>query len=336
MKKKLLLLLPFLLLAGCGNTTPSGDPTDPTDPGVVDPTDPTDPTDPSEPVDPTDPTDPVDPTDPTDPVDPTEPEEEEESDCKLKSISINPKELILELNERQGLIVDYVSTEELDFDAGEKDVAWESLDSSIATVDQYGRVKGVSVGNTVIVCTSVLGSRKARCNVTVVASKADLKYEYQRVDDPSTLKEKDTIVLAAYNDNQVASIETKSSKLFGDTATFSSNGDKLLSFGENTAQYYLGDNGERGFTLEAQNGMYLAGFNLERMGYVKNKGNIDWKFTLYEGNLYIKTYNDVRGWIMFNKDLNERTGGFTLYEREEANDYIYFPTIYRLTLVKGQ
>ena len=36
---------------------------------------------------------------------------------------------------------------------------------------------------------------------------------------------------------------------------------------------------------------------------------------------------------MFNKDLDNKNGGFTLYEREEPNEYVYMPTVYRLTKV---
>ena len=49
-------------------------------------------------------------------------------------------------------------------------------------------------------------------------------------------------------------------------------------------------------------------------------------------DLYIDTYNDVRGWLMFNEDLGD-LGGFTLYESTPTFD-LYMPSIYRLTLVK--
>ena len=39
---------------------------------------------------------------------------------------------------------------------------------------------------------------------------------------------------------------------------------------------------------------------------------------------------------MFNKDLDNKNGGFTLYEREEPNEYVYMPTVYRLTKVNKQ
>ena len=261
-----------------------------------------------------------------------DPDVVEDDDSIIKSISLDKTVLFVVNGTRSSsLLVSYNSTRELTLD--EKDVTWTSDDTSIATVDAYGRVSGVALGGTTIVCTTKIGNRKARCSVYVVSSLDDIQKEYQRVDDPSTLKNNDIIIIAAANDNKVASIENQASKLFAESATFNNDKSVLLTYGANTAEFILGDKEERGFTLESQEGYYLAGFNLERMGFVKTKGNIDWHFTLEDGNLYIETHNDVRGWIMFNKDLNNNNGGFTLYERETANNYIYFPTIYRLTIV---
>ena len=256
-----------------------------------------------------------------------------EDDSIIQSISLDKTSLFVVNGSRaSSLIVSFNSTRELTLD--EKDVIWTSNNESVASVDAYGRVSGHSLGEATVTCTTRIGNRKARCNVYVVNSMDEIQTEYQRVDDPSTLKDKDIIVIDAPNDNKVASIEAKSSKLLAEAATFSSDKSKLLTFGDKASEFILGDKEEKGFTLESQEGYYLAGFNLERMGYVKTKGNIDWHFTLEDGNLFIETHNDVRGWIMFNKDLNNNNGGFTLYERETPNQYIYFPTIYRLTIVR--
>ena len=59
----------------------------------------------------------------------------------------------------------------------------------------------------------------------------------------------------------------------------------------------------------------------------------DINLTIDEGDLYIETYNDVRGWLMFNSRLNDGEGGFTLYESSVQFD-LYMPSVYRLTIVK--
>ncbi|MGN0468441.1 MAG: Ig-like domain-containing protein [Acutalibacteraceae bacterium] len=51
-----------------------------------------------------------------------------------------------------------------------KEVKWKSLDKSIATINSKGVVKGVKVGKTTIVCTTVDGKLTAKCTVTVKAA----------------------------------------------------------------------------------------------------------------------------------------------------------------------
>lgn len=55
-------------------------------------------------------------------------------------------------------------------DASNKSVEWSSSDESIATVSQYGSVKGIKAGTVTITATTVDGSKTANCNVTVVES----------------------------------------------------------------------------------------------------------------------------------------------------------------------
>lgn len=53
-------------------------------------------------------------------------------------------------------------------DADNQNVTYQSADATIATVDEYGLVTGVSVGKTTIICQSEEGNINAVCNVTVI------------------------------------------------------------------------------------------------------------------------------------------------------------------------
>ncbi len=263
----------------------------------------------------------------------TPPEEPQEDNYNVKSISFSVRELILVKGKTSNDLttVYFNSVQEPTDD--EKELTWSVDDSSIVSVGQYGQVTALKVGETYVTATTVIASRKVRCLVTVVNSMDDIQREYQRVDDVSTLKDKDTIVFAAPTRGLTATLDSQGSYLHAVETEFSSDKSKIVTLGANTAEFYLGDCGEKGFTLESQELKYFAGFNLTRVGFVANKGNVEWKFTLYEGKLYIETYNDVRGWLMFNDRLDNSHGGFTLYE-SSVNAGLFMPTIYRLTKVK--
>ena len=309
--KKLLLLLPILFLVGCANnvspTTPSGTPPEegePTDPGEVDPGEGGE----------------VDPE--------TDPREEETS---VTGIKLNFTEYVFDtndLNKKKNIFyIDYLPNNDVSND--EKEVVWTSTDTSVFEIrSDTGGITPKGYGSAYAVATTVLGGYSARCFISVVEDKTNVQYEYQLVEDISSIKDKDTIVFAAPNAGMTASNNSQGSYLHGVSSTFSSDKKKITSLGEDSAEFYVGEE-ENGFTLENQNGKYFAGFNLTRVGFVSNKGNIEWRFTIDEGELYIETYNDVRGWLMFNEDTN----GFTLYESTPTFD-LYMPSIYRLTLVK--
>ena len=63
----------------------------------------------------------------------------------------------------------------LPYNAANKGVKWYSSDTSIATVDAGGNVKGVKAGSTVITVTTVDGNKTANCIVNVVSKAVALK-----------------------------------------------------------------------------------------------------------------------------------------------------------------
>lgn len=306
--KKLLLLLPILLLASCVNNVA------PTDPGQFTPPSEGEPSEPPE-------------------VDPEGGEEENPraDETSVTGIKLNYSEYVFDANDlnkgKNIFYVDYFPSNDITLD--EKAVIWTSTNTSVFEIrSDTGKVTPKSYGTGYAVATTVLGGYSARCFISVVEDKTNVQYEYQLVEDISSIKEKDMIVFASPKASMTASNNSQGSYLHGVSSTFSSDKKKIISLGEGTAEFYVGEE-ENGFTLENQNGKYFAGFNLTRVGFVSNKGNIEWRFTIDEGELYIETYNDVVGWLMFNEDLN----GFTLYESTPTFD-LYMPSIYRLTLVK--
>lgn len=81
----------------------------------------------------------------------------------LDAIVLNKEELILERNAEETLQVDF---RPLDTTA-DRTVAWRSSDESIATVDGFGKIKAIKVGETVI--TAEVDGKTAVCKVKVIS-----------------------------------------------------------------------------------------------------------------------------------------------------------------------
>ena len=80
----------------------------------------------------------------------------------VESIVQNPPELSLEVNEEQ--TIEITNQAEI-----QESYTFESLDSSIATVDQTGKIKGISQGNTTIVIRGTTSNQTKNISVTVSA-----------------------------------------------------------------------------------------------------------------------------------------------------------------------
>lgn len=317
MKKLFLLIIPFMLLAACNQSSPT-DPSGPSEPpsGEVDP--------PSGEVDPPS----GDEDDPE--VDPVE-------QTNLKGLKLNYSSYVFDandLNKKKNIFyVDYEPSTGLTEE--EKEVYWYSTDTSVFEISEItGGITPRSYGSAYAVVASKIGNIKDRCLISVVEDKNNVQYEYQLVTDVASLKNKDTIVFASPSKGKTATLDTTGSYLHTVSSSFSSDKTRITSLGEGTAEFYVGEE-ENGFSLEGQNGKYFVGFNLARVGFVNKTGNYEWRFTIdsEDNELYIETYNDVRGWLMFNEALDNGNGGFTLYESSVQID-LYMPTIYRLTIVK--
>lgn len=70
-------------------------------------------------------------------------------------------------------------------DTTDKSVTWKSSDESVATVDAYGRVTGVSVGFAVITATTNSEKRIATCAVIVTDTETDQTMKYSENEDGS-------------------------------------------------------------------------------------------------------------------------------------------------------
>jgi len=83
----------------------------------------------------------------------------------VSGVSVKPTSLNLEVGELYTLTATVSPS-----NAGNRDVTWSSSNEAVATVDNYGKVKGVGPGSATITVKTAEGGKTATCKVTVTGS----------------------------------------------------------------------------------------------------------------------------------------------------------------------
>lgn len=260
----------------------------------------------------------------------------EDDDCPIQSITLDPKEVAVQVGKKSDSIIVNFTPSTLDLDT--KQGVWTIADSSIATIDQYGRVTGVKKGKTVATFTTNVGARRANCAVYVYNSGETVTKEYQKVNDMDSIASGDIIVFACPEAGVTATVNRVDGYLSFANSTFSGDKSKLTNLGTGAAEFFVGQGSEGGLTLEADiDGVskYLCAKYLKNITFVPKHGAIDWSFehTSFEdgsseGNYVYSVYDSIEGWLMFNTKAHR----FTLYDSSVQIDML-LPTIYRLTTI---
>ncbi|MCR5505886.1 MAG: Ig-like domain-containing protein [Bacilli bacterium] len=278
---------------------------------------------------------PVEPNNPLDPSEPVEPGEEDDS--KIDHITLNKSELVLIKGKYEYLSVNFFPDDETTEDL--HDGTWSVSDSSVATISEHGKVTGISKGKTTVTFTTKEGKRTANCTVYVFNSEEEIVKRYMLVTDADSIKEGDQIIFACPQKGVVASTDYVSGYLKPTSCYISSGMDILLSYGDDTAIFYVSEGENGGLILENQNNEYLAGksTSVQNSVYFSNdKGAINWIFETPEGyeNIFCVN-NDIEEdlWLMFNC-VDNSTGDirFSLYDSTPHGN-MYMPEIYRLTTI---
>lgn len=233
-------------------------------------------------------------------------------------------------------------SEELSLD--DKEGHFTSSNSNVATVDDYGRLKGVAVGSAVITFSTVKFDAKCSMTVYVHESLDDIVREYIRLDNPDDIKVGDELVFASPNLGVAASVNIQGGYIVPAPLTFSSDKSKITEMSQYVAEYYVGPGSdEDAFTLENQENNYLACKDTtggRKLVYSDNgKAQINWTVEKPKGysETYILSYDLADDyWLMFNKVSKDSSDiRFNIYDSNEQTGIIEKPIIYRKTIIRN-
>ena len=256
-------------------------------------------------------------------------------DMVIDNMYLNKQVIDLVVGKKESLIVNF-SPESIDDEY--KDGEWVTSDENIATV-RYGVVTAVKAGECIVSYVTSKERHVANCTVYVYNSAGDIVHEYQKVTDADSIKRGDTLVFGCPEFGVVASLEDQGGYLHTTTATFSGDGNKLNSFGDDVASFYVGDGDDDSLVLIAQDNTYLSGkvsYNSTSISFLgSTKGQVNWIFEIPSGysDIYCVNYDIVDDyWLMFNKISNSDIR-MNLYD-SNVTTLMKLPTIYRLTIVR--
>lgn len=251
-------------------------------------------------------------------------------DCPIISISLNKRELdVVKGNRSDSLTVNYNLVDPSDTSV-DKDVNWSTSDSNIATVDQYGRVTGVNIGQTVVTATTVLGSRKASCVIYVVSSSGAYTIEWQKVTSEASLAPGDILVMGCYQEGKVATSENTGMYLHSVNSTFNSDGSKITTLNDAATQFIL-DGSDENWTLENEDGYYLATTNTSKVTFIYKTGNIYWDIYWRDGYCLMESNSNIEGLFMYNAQADR----FTTYDVDSETTNLYAINLYRQVKIRN-
>lgn len=202
-------------------------------------------------------------------------------------------------------------------DVDNTSVSWESLNESVATVNN-GVIKGIKEGNATIKATTEDGTNKsAQCEVNVTKPQT-----YELVSDVSSLQAGDQLIIAS-GSNNVATGSLSSSKkdTYLTISTVSVNNNKLTPSDDTTVFTLGGSTGN--WTLADSSGQLLGAIGEKKLAY--DSGTTTWTISISNGSFIIASTTSSFGRILYNKS-NPRFSTYTT----ETNTSMLLPELYRV------
>lgn len=260
-----------------------------------------------------------------------------DEESKIDHITLNKSSLDLVVGKYEYLTVNFYPDDETTADL--HDGYWTTSDENIASVSKYGKVTALKEGKAIITFTTIEGNRRANCTVFVFQNETSIKKEYLKVTDADSIVPGDQIVFGCPEFGVAASLDRVDGYLRYTKTSFSNDGTKILSLGDNAGEYIVGEGIDNALTLESQENKYLCGKSNDYRNsllFVNNNGPKNWIFETPEGyeHIYCVSYDiDDDLWLMFNK-ISDNDIRFNLYD-SNPTALMVMPTIYRLTVIRN-
>lgn len=96
----------------------------------------------------------------------------EPNEVESEDIKITPESVLLGVGKTRKLEIEFIPAETTN-----QDVEWSSSDTDVVTVDEKGRLRGISIGTATVTCTAADGGAQAYCEVEVCQQITDIRLD---------------------------------------------------------------------------------------------------------------------------------------------------------------
>lgn len=188
-------------------------------------------------------------------------------------------------------------------DADNKDVIWSCSPTSVATVDENGKVTAVAEGNATVTATSNGDSSKsAQCAVSVIqSSEPVVGSTLDLVESIDDLSSGDYIVIGESGNASVAGSpfsSTSNAKFMSSISATFSNSNKTVTLAEDMYVFEVGKSGTSWTFTEVESSELLGATAAKKIDL--GSGTTTWSISISEGAATISSTNESYGSLFYN------------------------------------
>ena len=226
--------------------------------------------------------------------------------------------------------IEYVG--DYDWQTAGDEIAWTTSDPSIATVNENGKVVGVSKGHTKLTATLKVSHHTCSTSVYVIESDSDITKTWKKMGGNDVINDNDSIIIACSQESKAATGVDTGMKLHSTNISLSSDKSVITNIGDAAEFYvYRDSKGRDGYNFELlSNGKYLGTSNTSKVSYFDSAKSSQTVWSVEydtDNNCWdMRSATNIDGWMMYNKDL----GQFATYQSNETAN-MFVVSLYRLT-----
>jgi len=251
---------------------------------------------------------------------------------KIESMTMSGGFITLKKGKYEYVAVNIVYAEGYDWETAGDEIEWATGNSSIATVNENGKVVAVSKGHTTLTARLKVSHHVCSTTIYVIENDSDITKTWKKLGATDEINDNDSIIIACSQESKAATSVDTGMKLGSTSIALSPDKSTITNIGDAAEFYvYRDSKGRDGYNFELlSNGKYLGTSNTSKVSYFDSAKSSQTVWSVEydtDNNCWdMRSATNIDGWMMYNKDL----GQFATYQSNETAN-MFVVSLYRLT-----